>query len=897
MSKVPPPAGALPGPGASTAARSASASGTEKAATSPSTTATPATASAPRPKVRSCAVCRTRKVRCDKQSPCSNCRRANIPCVVPSADRPPRWARRLERITASAAASAAADSTPAPDVDPGVSQVMERLRSLESLVKDLSGQLEQAQAAALSTGSSPRIDIDSPGSSTHGRDADHRAEQPSTTSAGNVQQQFGRLVLNDASKSRYVSSGFWSRVNDELDALKKDTRGLAGTDSDSDTSDDEASPGKYSSTQELERTPSERHAFLFRHNLNPSGSDLRQFQPLPSQVPFLLDVFSENINTLLQIVHMPTVNQMARSSRAGSANSLTPVSEALMFSIYYAAVTSMEEDDVAMNFGATKTDLNLKYRLGLEYALAKADFLNVPDIVLVQAFAIFLFLVRLHDSPRFGWMMTGLVIRMAQALGMHRDGSHFGHLTPFEVEMRRRVWWALCALDMRASDDQGSDITISSNSFDTRLPLNINDADFGPDTKEMPPPREGFTDATVAIVSSEICAITRRMTVAMPKGGPQGLEQQTRLLNEMYEVPERNNLEFPEGRKMMHWVLVRVVRVTAAKMTLITHLPVLFATPSEHFSDEIRDKLLVSAIEVAENNHVLHAEPACRPWRWIFQTYTQWHAIVYILIEISQRPWSPTIERAYLGLQSPWLIPAQSNMDKNLRIWFPLRKLVAKARRHRAAELERLRGNAWAAQQLEAEDGKLPVPLSDGPLSAEQNVEYFRERWRMLIAESGDEAHIPVLPSTEAAASLTAPPVATEGQHQLGQYGSDSSTNFQPAHISTGQGSANPMTNMESAIPWKSHGTMPAGQAVGAQPTYNAFPSNPIDWARGPSGGGGIGTWLWADADSNVDIFGNLDVDANDLNMDFGGEVDWNGWVESAKGMEWDVGTGNGGLN
>ena len=68
------------------------------------------------------------------------------------------------------------------------------------------------------------------------------------------------------------------------------------------------------------------------------------------------------------------------------------------------------------DFGCKKADLSLKYRLGMEHALAKADFLNVPDLVTVQAFAIFLFLVRRYESPTFVWMMTGLVIRIAQAL-------------------------------------------------------------------------------------------------------------------------------------------------------------------------------------------------------------------------------------------------------------------------------------------------------------------------------------------------------------------------------------------------------------------------------------------------------------------------------------------------
>lgn len=131
----------------------------------------------------------------------------------------------------------------------------------------------------------------------------------------------------------------------QLNGLKMDTRGLAGDESDS--SEDDASPGKTPSAQELERTPSERHAFLFRHNLSPSAPDLREFHPLPSQIPFLLDMFSENVNFFMQIVHIPTVTKMVRDLRGSGMTRCTPANEALMFSIYYAAVTSMEEDDVS----------------------------------------------------------------------------------------------------------------------------------------------------------------------------------------------------------------------------------------------------------------------------------------------------------------------------------------------------------------------------------------------------------------------------------------------------------------------------------------------------------------------------------------------------------------------
>lgn len=116
-------------------------------------------------KPRSCVVCRRRKVRCDKTSPCSNCRRANIPCLVPSstADRPPRWARRLELADND-------DDKPA----------IERLAALEALVRDLKAQLAQHK------------DVD-------------------------------RLPVSDANAStpsRYVSSGFWSTINVSIASLR-----------------------------------------------------------------------------------------------------------------------------------------------------------------------------------------------------------------------------------------------------------------------------------------------------------------------------------------------------------------------------------------------------------------------------------------------------------------------------------------------------------------------------------------------------------------------------------------------------------------------------------------------------------------------------------------------------
>jgi hypothetical protein len=82
---------------------------------------------------------------------------------------------------------------------------MERLQTLESLVKELTSQLEQAQEEIAHSGSSE---------ANRGQEAGESLSPP--TSEDNVQTKFGRLVLQDSNKSRYISSGFWSRVGYEV---------------------------------------------------------------------------------------------------------------------------------------------------------------------------------------------------------------------------------------------------------------------------------------------------------------------------------------------------------------------------------------------------------------------------------------------------------------------------------------------------------------------------------------------------------------------------------------------------------------------------------------------------------------------------------------------------------
>lgn len=560
---------------------------------------------------------------------------------------------------------------------------------------------------------------------------------------------------------------------------------------------------------------------------------------------------------------------------------------------------------VLNNFGASKRELNLQFRLGLEYALARADFLNVPDIVVVQALVVFLSLVRRHDSPRFVWMMVGLAIRLAQSLGLHRDGSAFRrHLSPYEVEMRRRVWWTICMLDVRASEDQGTEYTIPAGSFDTRIPLNIDDADISPGVgvreEETPAPaeRQSLTDMSFAVDVFRICDLTRRIMSPGDRARAPALEEQVRLVAELYTTFEQGYLRYTssaedDSSSIARWVGATCVRLTMSKMTLMIHLPVLSSSSSS--SAEVRDKLLVAAIEVAEYNHALNAEPAGRRWRWMYQTYTHWHAVVLLLIEIARRPsWTPLVERAWVALHSRWLIPAQPQPDGGRRrssrqIWIPLRRLMARARARRDAELRRLRDAVEEERAgLDRADRHVPAPASPGLFPSEES---FRRYWRGLVGleggggAPGEEGEVEV----EAALSARQP-----APHLLGDVARSSITASSSSSSSRTEGAAVAQRqHIDTLHPYdERHGFLartaragplygsPGGTLVAGRQTQSR-PSSDGNVDRQPVETMGSVPWIWADEDPAADVFGDEDV-----NMDLDNEADWLSWLESAKNME-----------
>lgn len=606
---------------------------------------------------RSCVTCRRRKVRCNKENPCSNCVRAGIDCIFPGPGRAPRRSRK-----------------------PPDAELLARLKRLEGVVTSLGVEVG---------GDGSIRDKPVPGSPEQAgkEDAVEREERMQQQKRQSIDKHLGRLVISD-DRSRYVSNQFWASMGDEI-AEMRDLLDAPSSADDSDVYDDQNSPStdRYASHQ----------GFIF--GFSSLKVDLQSLYPSPSQIFILWEVYKENVDPVMRLIHRPTTRNILLNA-ASSTDKITRPAEALLFSIYYGAVTSLTQEQCRKLLDEDRVELLKKYRFATEQALARADFLNSSSLMCLQAFVSFLVFVRNMDDSRLVWALGGLAIHIAQALGIHRDGSHFG-LPPFDTEMRRRLWWHVSILDNRSSEDHGTDPTFSEQFYDTKLPLNVNDEDIWPGMVEPPVERQGSTEMTFCLIRFELSVFNRRLNITAPGVGdlrnrPEGscmmrdqtLQEKEEMIDRCHRHIEEKYLQHCDMNVPILWVSATVARLILAKMWLMVHHPRSYFNDGEAPPPEVKDRLFITSIEVIEFSYLLERNENTAKWGWLFRTYMQWQSVAFVLSEICARGsnWSPEVERGWRAVESVYNVRfIQQGVQHKGMLWKPMKHLWRKAQsvRHR----------------------------------------------------------------------------------------------------------------------------------------------------------------------------------------------------------------------
>ncbi|PKK44520.1 hypothetical protein CI102_11136, partial [Trichoderma harzianum] len=506
-----------------------------------------------RPLSRSCYTCNRRKIRCDKQEPCTPCSQAGKPCAYP-----PRRIRRAKHTIMADMAS--------------------RISSLEKALAKANSKDLSALGISVSKNSS------------------------SSSSAQPVRLRGDDVLVEKGSSSQYFNEVMLSRViEEERDIESVLSTSHTGTPHQPATSP--FNPAGILSSLSLLQEP---------HTFHPT-------QPLAVR---LWNNYVENVDGcsgLIKLLHLPTdrvkVYSVIHDPASASFHDL-----AFCFAIYFASAVSFE-------------DVEARLFLGL------------------LALVIYLSGLRVHNRGKGIWILNGLTIRIAQSLGLHRDGLRLG-LPPFQSEMRRRLWWHLLSRDSRSGEDYGLENTsgqlLGSN---VSLPLNVDDVDLSPDMKELPKPKNSWTAMTFSLINIELAKSIHKLAdiaATSSLSSPPTEDIRIKVIDDLSASIE-GYLQNCNPVIPQHRMTLLCSRFLVRKLNFTTRLQWSFLRRTMKSDEFATEENLVEALELLEPR-LFNDDGLLKQFSWARRAYPQYHITMYVLWHLCVKPEGPSVDRAWRAL-------------------------------------------------------------------------------------------------------------------------------------------------------------------------------------------------------------------------------------------------------
>ncbi|KAL4994910.1 hypothetical protein BDV10DRAFT_197100 [Aspergillus recurvatus] len=484
----------------------------------------------------SCSLCRRRKIRCNRESPCSNCIKSKAaPCVYDS-DPLPRSQQHLgfsrtieldlnkattgrqmlpQDAAASQAPSYASRSIPSSLKDSSsrsshtsVSEVESMKSRIRQLEEQLSGVTEPAR-------SQPRP---SPNS---------RIETSTSQIAGTFHINHEKRLLHDSQfvsrnlvihKSRLFGSSHWaqgaSMFRDVFEMIEPFIRGSAS----------KASVG-IKRCKELARIIKTQRTPQWP---TPPTPDL----PPKGVADELVDCYLRTIETTWRVLHVPTFKSDYDALWVSDARPSTAFTVQLKLVLALGAVTyderfSMRASAVRWVFEAHTwlSDPDFKPQLNIQCLQSRILLLLAREIINVGG-----------DSS---WISAGALLRTALHMGLHRDPSVLPPRSALAAEMRRRLWNTILELSLQSSISSGGAPLISLGDFDCAPPGNFDDEQL---LAEDPVPKAGdqYTQTAIARALRETypqrLAIAKFLNDLSSYGTYEGTLRLDKELRESYRV-------------------------------------------------------------------------------------------------------------------------------------------------------------------------------------------------------------------------------------------------------------------------------------------------------------------------------------------------------------------------
>lgn len=459
-----------------------------------------------------CQFCRTRKLKCDRQHPCSNCtKKNNSKCVYAASDKSSNnngEGLSISRAVAEAQSNAQMDSC-VPNIDlgqrltvdnflsnrvrsggrgqdgsrPNAQEMRKRLDKMESLVMQLIMQQQKTEKSEKQLQDPKSLEDD----------------------VNRIGESLGMLKLDKKGKSVYHGDTHWGYLFSEVVQIQDFFSMLRSI------YENEYIGGSDSICEIIEGGTDYMAIPFAGTKFKPSSRDLLNSIPPKHVCAMLIDRYFVVLEPVLHIVHRPTFEQqLARFWLSPENTDLLWV--ALLFAMMVVGLQSFPMSELPDELRENPTETWTKWLDSLEMCGFIGRLTVKPSLLNMRVLLLWIMVQSYNgDFIEKSWTSMGLVIRVAQSMGLHRDPQWFS-MSSFEAQERRRIWSLVSMLDTQVSIGQGLPFGIRTEDSDMEEPLNIDDLDSMPEFGYVPQAKsmDTRTNTSFTICRSAIIKIQRQ---------------------------------------------------------------------------------------------------------------------------------------------------------------------------------------------------------------------------------------------------------------------------------------------------------------------------------------------------------------------------------------------------
>ena len=241
--------------------------------------------------------------------------------------------------------------------------------------------------------------------------------------------------------------------------------------------------------------------------------------------------------------------------------------------------------------------------------------------------------MRNRARPAAVFSLLGIASRIAERMGLHRDGDDLG-VPVLRSEERRRMWWQLQHMEIAIAQLVGSITLTIYADWDTKLPKNLEDHDLHADIQALPPDRNGLTTMSHCLWRYQILYMQRAMR--QPDGMRKGLSwmlsprvplvDKDAIIDTCEKALSEQFLQHWEPLNPLHVLIQIGVRSFILAARRSARQPALINAKISDMSPREREDFLGICTKLLEYYILSKKTEELKGFQWYNENYFQWAA-------------------------------------------------------------------------------------------------------------------------------------------------------------------------------------------------------------------------------------------------------------------------------